>query len=177
METVSRSPAQWLSQVNIRHCRQEDLPALEWDGEFTHFRRVYAEAYQRQLYGLSVLWVAEHEEAGVIGQVFVQLKTDRRELADGVIRGYLYSFRIRPEYRSMGLGSAMLQVLEDDLSQRGFRFVTLNVAKDNDRARELYLRRGYRVVAHEPGKWSYYDHEGRLHHMLEPAWRMEKRLG
>ena len=32
-------------QIQIRHLEQDDLPALEWDGELRHFRRVYREVY------------------------------------------------------------------------------------------------------------------------------------
>ncbi len=171
MEAVS-----WLEKVKIRNLLQEDLPALEWDGEYTHFRRIYADAYTRANAGRSILWVADLQEVGIIGQVFIQLSADRPELADGKTRAYLYSFRIRPPYRSQGLGTRMLQVIENDLRSRGFRWISLNVAKDNPRARSLYERNGYRVVASEPGIWSYPDDQGDWQTVEEPAWRMEKFL-
>jgi ribosomal protein S18 acetylase RimI-like enzyme len=166
----------WLSQVIIRQLCGSDLAGLEWDGVYTHFRRVYSEAYRRAQSGFSVLWVAEHPEAGLIGQVFIQLICDRPELADGCCRAYLYSFRIRPEYRCMGLGTRMLQVVHTDLKERGYQTITLNVAKDNLRAQKLYEKHGYQVVAHEPGIWSYPDEKGVWHKVNEPAWRMEKTL-
>jgi len=166
----------WLNQVVIRQAELDDLPGLEWDGEFTHFRRVYADAYQRAKRGLSLIWVAHLPTRGIIGQVFIQLVCDRVELADGRTRAYLYSFRVRPEYRSAGLGSRIMQVVEDDLIARGVLTLTLNVAKDNPRAQQLYERRGYQRVAHEPGIWSYPDEKGVWHTVEEPAWRMEKRL-
>ncbi|NLG98011.1 MAG: GNAT family N-acetyltransferase [Chloroflexi bacterium] len=168
--------APWLDRVVIRLLKREDLPDLEWDGEFTHFRRVYADAYQRMLRGLSLLWVAELPGKGIIGQVFIQLTCDRPELADGRERAYLYSFRVRKEYRSKGLGARILETVEEDLRQREFKIVTLNVARDNIRAQQLYIRKGYRVVAPEPGIWSYPDEKGIWHRVEEPAWRMEKKL-
>ncbi len=166
----------WLSQVNIRNVTEADLPALEWEGEFKHFRQVYANAYKRSQRGLSVLWVLELPGKGIIGQVFVQLTCDRQELADGIERAYFYAFRVRPEYRSTGLGSLLLETLEKDLFWRGFQRVTLNVAKENTRAQEFYERHGYQITAHEPGIWSYPDHNGEWHQVVEPAWRMEKQL-
>lgn len=166
----------WLERVTIRQAVQADLVGLEWDGEFAHFRRVYADAYHRMQHGLSVIWVADLLNEGIIGQVFIQLHCDRPELADGSRRAYLYSFRVRPEYRSAGLGSRMMAVVEQDLIQRGFKSVTLNVAKDNPRAQQLYERTGYKRVAHEPGLWSYPDEKGVWHNVVEPAWRMEKCL-
>lgn len=169
-------PEHWISKVLIRHLGEEDLPALEWDGVFSHFRRVYADAYYRALKGLSVLWVADLPAVGIIGQVFIQLSCQRLELADGDQRAYLYSFRIKPAYQNAGLGTRMMRVVEEDLISRGFRAVTLNVAKDNPRARALYERLGYRVIDHEPGIWSYFDHLGQRQTMVEPAWRMQKIL-
>ncbi len=166
----------WVQKVIIRHIQESDLPALEWDGEFAHFRRVYADAYRRSMRGGLVMWVAELPDGGIIGQVFIQLNSNRKELADGRRKAYLYSFRIKPEYRSAGLGSRVLDVVEDDLRERGYNSVTLNVAKDNIGAQRLYERHGYRVVAHEPGVWSYPDETGQWQLVNEPAWRMEKRL-
>lgn len=122
------------------------------------------------------MWVAELTAHGVIGQVFTQLISNRIELADGKDRAYIYGFRIRPAYRGQGLGSKMLKLVEIDLQQRGFRFVTLNVGQDNILARKLYERMGYRVVDSDPGEWSYLDHDGVHREVSEPAWRMEKTL-
>ncbi len=167
----------WLNRVIIRLARQGDLPALEWDGELAHFRRVFADAYRRSQQGMGLIWLALLPEAGLIGQVFIQLVCDRHELADGKERAYLYSFRVRPEFRSQGVGTRMMQAVEADLRRRGFYYVTLNVAKDNPRAQELYERCGYLRVAHEPGVWSYPDENGKWHTVEEPAWRMVKEIG
>lgn len=167
-----------LDSLIIRTVQKSDLPALEWDGEYRHFRRVFADAYERSQVGFSVLWVADlpHPGPGIIGQVFIQLSCDRPELADGRERAYLYSFRVRAAFRGKGVGTRILDVVEDDLRERGFQAVTLNVARTNSAAQRLYAGRGYRVVAAEPGKWSYPDENGIWHHVEEPAWRMEKRL-
>lgn len=171
-----KAPPAWMDAVVIRLAERSDLPALEWNGEFQHFRKVYADAYQRMERGMTLIWVAEWPYGEIAGQLFIQMVCDRPELADGVERAYLYSFRVRPEYRSHGLGSRMMDVVEQDLRDRGFHYVTLNVARDNPRAQHLYIRRGYRVVAPEAGIWSYPDDKGNWRRMEEPAWRMEKLL-
>lgn len=169
-------PPDWLDRVIIRPATRADLPDLEWEGELTHFRKVFADAYRRSEQGLSLIWIAVLPGMGLIGQVFIQLICDRHELADGRQRAYLYSFRVRPRYRGQGLGTRILQVVEDNLAERGFGRITLNVAKDNPRAQELYVRCGYQRVANEPGIWSYPDEKGIWHTVEEPAWRMEKDL-
>ena len=166
----------FLSQVKIRKVKKKDLPALEWEGEYIHFRNNYLEAFKRSRMGMTRMWLAELNNTGVIGQVFIQLNSNNPVLSDGRDRAYLYSFRIRPEYRNKGLGSYILEFIEKDLIQQGFSRLTLNVAKDNEGAIKLYKRKGYKIIAHEPGDWSYRDHQGNIRYVSEPAWRMEKEL-
>jgi ribosomal protein S18 acetylase RimI-like enzyme len=172
-ETTQRSLTE---QVIVRHVKQEDLRAMEWEGEYRHFRRVYADAYKRMQRGESVLWLAELPEKGLVGQVFIQLICDRHELADGIERAYLYSFRVRKEFQGLGIGTRIMDTIENDIKLRGFDYITLNVARNNPRAQKLYVQRGYIVVAPEPGIWSFPDEYGVWHRVEEPAWRMEKRL-
>jgi ribosomal protein S18 acetylase RimI-like enzyme len=166
----------WIEQVIIRHLRSEDLPALEWDGEYTRFRKLYLSAFERSRMGQSVLWVAEHQGVGVIGQLFIQLESDSVDLADGSTRAYLYAFRIRPGYRCEGLGSFMMNLAEADLIRRSFKVITLNVTQDNLEAIRLYERRGYKIIGPDAGRWSYPDHEGVWQTVEEASWRMEKQI-
>jgi len=166
----------WLSQVEIRLLVRQDLPALEWDGEYTHFRRLYRDIYQGFCKGKALMWVADLHGVGIIGQVFVHLQSARRELADGVTRAYVYGFRVRSRYRDFGIGTRLLQTIENDLAMRRFSWITLNVARQNVDARRFYERYGFFIVAPEPGRWSYLDEQGRRREVNEPAWRMEKRI-
>jgi len=168
--------SEWLADVTIRHLHASDLPALEWGGEYTHFRRLFQDAYEYARQGRSILWVADLQGHGVIGQLFVQLFSGRKELADGRERAYIYGFRIQPSYRRAGLGTHMLKIAEEELGELGYRTITLNVSQNNLDAKRLYENLGYRVVASEPGKWSYVDHQGIRREVDEPAWRMEKKL-
>lgn len=172
----SQTPVAITDQVRVRQLRRSDLRALEWDGEFTHFRRLYEASYHSARNGNSILWIAELPPIGLIGQLFVQLISSRTELANGRSRAYIYGFRIKPAYQNLGIGSLMMAKAEADLRERGFDAVTLNVGKDNPGARRLYERLGYQVLAEEPGCWSYTDHEGRIRDVHEPSWRMEKKL-
>lgn len=165
-----------MKQVCIRQANKDDLTRLEWDGEYTHFRRLYAETYMMVEQGKAVIWIAEVDADGLIGQCFVSLKGNRPELADGVIRAYIYGFRIRPEHRNHGVGTQIMYTVEEDLWKRGFRQVTLNVGKDNQNARRFYDRLGYNVIGSDPGRWSYIDDKGKRRDMHEPAWRMLKNL-
>ena len=165
-----------MEQMVIRPVTESDLPDLEWKGEYQHFRRLYAEAFHMMQNKKAILWVAVLPGVGLIGQLFVQLSSGRNELANGSTRAYIYGFRIKPDYQNHGIGTQMMQIAEKDLAQRGFQWITLNVGRDNPGARRLYERLGFRVVANEPGRWSYQDDQGMIRQVNEPAWRMEKRL-
>jgi ribosomal protein S18 acetylase RimI-like enzyme len=160
----------------IRQVKQEDLTGLEWEGEYAHFRRLYIEAFRRAEKGEAVLWVAELDRTVLIGQLFVHLESQRHDLADGHTQAYIYGFRVRTAYRGKGIGTYMLQMAEQDLIQRGYLRVVLNVGRENMPARRLYERNGYAVIGTDPGRWSYLDDQGVLREVNEPAWRMEKVL-
>jgi len=149
---------------------------MEWEGEFKRFRGVYADVFARTHRGLAVMWVAENPGKGLVGQAFVQLKMYDRSCANGKTRAYLHSFRVRPAMRNHGLGTKLMQIIEQDLIQRGFRELTLNVAEDNENALRLYNRLGYTVVKKIPGNWSFYDDRGKLQEVAEPGFRLMKML-
>jgi ribosomal protein S18 acetylase RimI-like enzyme len=69
-----------------------------------------------------------------------------------------------------------MYVTENDLIWRGYRFATLNVARENVSGRCFYERHGYKIVDTDEGRWSYTDHLGQTHLVHEPAYRMEKEL-
>jgi ribosomal protein S18 acetylase RimI-like enzyme len=162
--------------IHIRPLEKTDLPALEWDGEYAHFRKLYQQHYENSLGGNTLIWVAENANKEVIGQVFILLLSRQHELADGVFQAYLFSFRIKPPYRDQGLGGFMLEMIEGFLRERGFRFLRLNVARTNLLARRMYEKHGYRMIGPDPGVWRYQDQYGEWQNCREPAWKMIKKL-
>lgn len=166
----------WLGRILIRQAAWQDLTALEWDGEFTHFRRLYQEIYQSASRGKALMWVADLPGDEIVGQLFVQLDSSRSELANGKNRAYVYGFRVKSAYQGEGIGTRLLMTVEDDLRLRKFEWITLNVSRTNLDARRFYDRLGYHVVAADPGQWTYVDDQGVKRQVNEPAWRMLKRL-
>lgn len=166
----------WLNRVVIRHVVEPDLPAIEWEGEYSRYRRNYAEAFERSKNGKAVMWVMDLAGYGLVGQAFVQLTMSDQTSANGKTRAYLHSFRVRPAMRGLGLGSRLMFHIERDLLRRGFREITLNVAEDNEGALRLYKRLGYSLLKRIPGNWSYRDDTGKLQHVQEPGFQLIKRL-
>jgi ribosomal protein S18 acetylase RimI-like enzyme len=161
--------------VRIRQASESDLAALEWEGRYKHFRRLYRRAMNEAKQGRRILLVAEYE-GRIVGQIFIQLQSRGGRLADGDTSGYLYAFRVRPEFRSQGIGSLLLSSAEQELRERNFQRAVIAVAKDNERARRMYENHDYQFMADDPGDWSYIDHEGNLRRVSEPAEIMQKQL-
>jgi ribosomal protein S18 acetylase RimI-like enzyme len=171
------SPSQIDPQtLTIRLVQKEDLQALEWEGVYQKYRRMYARLFEDSQFGKILMWLVESPQKEVIGQVFVMLNSGERDAADGYTRAYVFAFRVKPQWRNRGIGTLLMAHVEKELLKKGFSFATLNVAKANPDARRLYERLGYKVVRSKPGIWSFRDDTGTIQHVNEPAWRMVKRL-
>jgi ribosomal protein S18 acetylase RimI-like enzyme len=166
-----------MSDLVIRKVTKADLPSLEWDGEFIKYRRMYANIFHSTFTGNTLMWLIEIPGTETIGQAFVLLKSTEPDAADGATRAYFFAFRIKPHWQNKGIGSYVMQFIEEDLRRRGFKYLTLNVAKDNAGAIRLYERLGYKIIGPRSGLWSYKDHEGHVQRVNEPSWRMIKRIG
>jgi len=156
--------------VVIRNGTERDLPGMEWEGEYRRYRRLYRMAMDETKAGRRFVLVAE--VAGrIIGQIIVQLNR-----ADSAGTGYLYAFRVRPEWRNRGIGTRLIIEAESALARLGFRRTMIAVARDNPRARQMYERLGYSLFAEEGGEWSFVDDRGKMQHVVEPSWLLEKVL-
>lgn len=161
--------------VTIRPARYEDVAKLEWYGQFKHFRRLFQRSYREQVEGRRVLLVAD-SNGYPVGRLFVQFRSKSKRTSDGKTKAYLYSFHMMEMMRGYGIGNHMMDVAESMLIERSFKIATIAVAKDNEGALRLYQRRGYEIFEEDEGKWRYYDHRGRLQHVHEPAYLLEKYL-
>lgn len=162
-------------EITLRLARRSDLPKLEWYGQYTHFRNLFRRTFQEQEEHRRLMLIADCNDFP-IGHVFIQLNSGEFHIADGRRRAYLYSLRVMEMFRGRGIGTRLLEEAERRVSELGYSWTTIATAKDNPAARRLYERNGYRVFGDDEGNWSYVDHEGRICHVHEPCWVLEKRL-
>jgi ribosomal protein S18 acetylase RimI-like enzyme len=156
--------------VIIRNAGDLDLLAMEWEGEYRRYRRLYRMAMDEAKTGRRIVLVAE--VAGrIIGQIIIQLNR-----VDSAGTGYFYAFRVRPEWRGRGIGTRLIREAEAVLVRMGFRRALIAVARDNPRARQLYERLGYSFFAEDAGEWSFVDDRGQLQRVVEPSWLLDKAL-
>ncbi|MEF8774979.1 MAG: GNAT family N-acetyltransferase [Haloarculaceae archaeon] len=83
------------------------------------------------------------EDGEVLG--FVMYTIERPAYNQDVHRGVVENLYVRPERRSEGIGSALLEAAEDALADQGLDAITLEVMARNDGARRFYRRAGYEV--------------------------------
>ncbi len=161
--------------VTIRKLEREDLPKLEWHGQFKHYRRLFARSYQGQVDGHRLMLVADVNDFPV-GRLFIQLYSPRSKVSDGRTKAYLYSFHVMELFRGQGIGTRLIQAAETILKKKRFRYAKIAVARDNEGALRLYRRQNYRIYGESEGKWQYHDHRGRVRYVHEPCWLLEKNL-
>ncbi|QPC80628.1 GNAT family N-acetyltransferase [Phototrophicus methaneseepsis] len=161
--------------ITIRQATRDDIKKLEWQGQYTHFRRVFYRAYTQQRTGLRHLLVAVYQDYP-IGRLFLLFNSHNLHMANGIDRGYLYSFRVMDLFQGLGIGTRLIHRAEDILRQQNYTKATIAVAKTNTGALRLYQRLGYETFMDDKGEWGYYDHRGHLQQVKEPCWLLEKSL-
>jgi len=160
---------------SIRPARESDLEKLEWFGEFEKFRTLFARSYREQNRGKRLMLIAETNDFP-IGRLFLQFEGNNPILADGMERGYLYSFHVMEMFRGLGIGTRLITEGENALRIRDFRLVTLAVAQENERALQLYHRMGYQTFGDNNGSWESPSKIGYLLPSHEPCWLLKKEL-
>ncbi len=166
----------WLDRVRIRLIREADLPELEWNGEYSRYRKVYLEVFRNSQKGISFPYVAETDEDGIIGQVFLTLKEPNPSFTGHSRYFFISSFRIKEPFRSRGLGALLLQVCEKEVRAHRLRDIYLNCSTDNNRARHFYERHSFRIVRIDEGNWTFVNEEGLVVSEKQSAFLMKKTL-
>jgi ribosomal protein S18 acetylase RimI-like enzyme len=157
--------------VQLRIAVADDVPKLEWYGQYRHYRNLFRRTFREQQAGRRLILIADVNNFP-IGHLFIQFH-DRDWDAD---RAYLYSFRVMEMFRGRGIGTMLLREAEAHIMERDVYIATIAAAQDNPGARRLYERVGYQVYDEDSGSWSYVDHRGRVCHVNEPCWLLEKYL-
>lgn len=161
--------------LRIREVRKDDLVALEWDGEYVHFRRLYRQAFDEANLGRRIMLVAEVEDE-IVGQIFIHLRSRWQKSFGGDRTAYLHSFRVKARFRKQGIGGRLLRSAEARLRAEGYNRAVISVAKDNPDALRMYRSHGYEVFTDDPGVWAFRDDQGRLRTMVEPAFVLTKKF-
>ncbi|MEM0049606.1 MAG: ribosomal protein S18-alanine N-acetyltransferase [Candidatus Bathyarchaeia archaeon] len=129
------------SQVIVRRAEKSDLKAL-YEIEVECFREEafplrYLKLFLSDAAFITLVMVLEDR---IIGYV-----TARIENFEGKCMGHIYSIAVKPEYRRRGIGSRLLESVEEILREKGAKVCYLETRKDNVAAINFYLKHEYRV--------------------------------
>jgi ribosomal protein S18 acetylase RimI-like enzyme len=131
--------------LTVRDFEPEDLADLEWSGGPEHITAL-AEALQASFSGEVAMVVVALPN----GRLVANGGVDFRTYADA---GLIWMLSVHETFQGMGVGTVMIQALEDRIVGRGLRAARMDVEHDNPRAAALYRRRGYREVGSMVGSW------------------------
>jgi ribosomal protein S18 acetylase RimI-like enzyme len=70
----------------------------------------------------------------------------KNRLRNGKVKGRIYSLGVRREFRHQGIGTLLLDTLEQWLLAAGASFITLETKATKGGARDFFKERGYRVT-------------------------------
>ncbi len=162
--------------LTLRIATKKDLPALEWYGQYTHYRNLFRRAFREQRRGNRLMLLADCRDFP-IGYIFIRLDCkNKNHWYERYKRAHLYSFRVMEMFQGQGIGTRLIREAETIATERGFYSTTIAVAKENAQARRLYERLGYLIIGENSGHWSYLDHKGRIRRIHEPCWLLQKTL-
>lgn len=86
-------------------------------------------------------YVVEEEDGKIVGYAGVMVVGDQADIQ---------TLSVAPSNQRAGLGQLLLTALESEVSRRGGHSIFLEVRTDNEPARSLYLKNGYREIGLRP---------------------------
>ncbi len=95
---------------------------------------------------------AQEAKNEIIGHLWISI--DEKEHF-----AWLDSIEVVEQFRGQGMGAQMLALLEEVLSKRNIRSISLHVAAYNERALRLYQKHGYKFTGHNMKRDWYEDLE------------------
>lgn len=138
-----------LSQLRIQRARPQDVPELlPLVADYWRFENIEHYSAQRVAEQLERLLSTPQMGAGwlarkgtdAIGYLLAVYVFSLEHLG---VTAEIDEFYIAPNLRGQGIGAALLEIAETEFRQAGYTNVSLQLAKQNKRARGFYHRRGY----------------------------------
>lgn len=120
--------------------RLDELNAIYDMGRFANFQKTREE----NLRSCREICVVAEEQGSFVGEISIM--TENSNIPVAVIpnkRMYLFGLRVLPEFRNMGIGTALLKYAINMSARRGIFEFTVGVETDNDIARRLYEKLGF----------------------------------
>jgi GNAT superfamily N-acetyltransferase len=130
--------------------------------------------------GGTVLYLIAWLGSTAVGHLLLTWEGETREpMGSHLVRcPHLSDFNVLPEYRSHGIGTRMLEHIEQIVQERDYQQIGLGVGVNNLRARALYARHGYQDsgLGEYMASWSWIDEQGQEYLAIERCLYLVKAL-
>lgn len=141
--------------LEVSDLQEDDLDGLAWVGGPLHLQHV-AQELQKAARG-EVDYLAVRSPSGVpVAKGGVNYAHPRGP-------GMLWQLATYPALQGLGIGTLLINALEDRILWRGLDVAWLGVEVSNTRALSLYRRLGYRRYDKVRDGWDQQDEDGRIY--------------
>lgn len=140
--------------LTIRDLTADDLPSCPWLSP-APYRASVASALERASRG-------EADYLAVCGPSGLPVALGGADYSKTPGAGRLQHLEVHAALYSCGIGTLLIQALEQRIRARGLRQAELKVEERNPRARALYERLGYVAYGREPASWDTEAADGSL---------------
>lgn len=131
-----------MSEVVIVKIRVEDLPRL---ADEMYMNTAYLKQVEAMIEKDDMVLFAAQKNGQYIGRCALWLapadEVELREEIPGL--PIVNALEVHPDFRHCGVGTSLMNALEDEARRRGFRQIALGVEPENEAARVVYGKRGY----------------------------------
>ena len=104
-----------------------------------------AKFFCRNIDSGNAVFYALYDGGKIAGELYVFLKLDDKEFADGETTAYLCAFRVEKEYRGKGYGSRLMKAALSELKNNGFKYATVGVGMTEKDNIKMYEHMGFAV--------------------------------
>lgn len=150
----SESNVRNVMKGSFRHGRNgfsyEHSHFIEANGEIAAMALVFTHDQMRREQLRTMLFILRYLKLSFLTQIIYLYRSS--EILVQIEEGdsYLAHIAAYPRFRSLGFGTKLLEVIEEEARAAGSKRMVLDVETDNEKAIKLYERLGYRVESKSP---------------------------
>jgi len=150
----SESNVRNVMKGSFRHVRNafsyEHSHFIEANGEIAGMSLVFTHDQMRREQLRTMLFILRYLKLSFLTQIIYLYRSSGTlvQITEG--DSYLAHIAAYPKFRSLGFGTKLLEVIEEEARTTGSKRMVLDVETDNEKAIKLYERLGYRVESKSP---------------------------
>ena len=141
-----------IENLTINDLKEKDLSDISWSGSKTHIKNV-AEKLEEVQKGEAEYLAVRNPEGKPIAITLINHTYDK-------VSSEIGQLSVHPDLQGQGLGTRLIAASENRIFEWGHRWAVMTVEVENDRARKLYERLGYREFGQDKASWTAEDKKG-----------------